>query len=119
MFPKNVLVYVLHVDNPKHQNRKNHIIDVMKTHSIPFEWMLKGDMEDINQDILLELFDSRFASASTPVVSCCYKHYLIWKEFLGTNYKYCLIFEDDVLLANDFVEKFIYSIVELEKKIST
>lgn len=115
MFPENTKVYVLHVDEPKYLERKQHIIKTMAAHDIPFEWMLKGNMNDITPDILEQLFSPAFATSPTPLVSCGYKHYLAWKDFLNSAYDYCLIFEDDVFLADDFVDQFKLSLQELSR----
>ncbi|MDA7742328.1 glycosyltransferase family 25 protein, partial [Francisellaceae bacterium] len=46
--------------------------------------------------------------------SCALKHFLAWKAFLKSQYKYCLIFEDDIFLACDFIKKFTNSLKELD-----
>ncbi|MBK2126062.1 glycosyltransferase family 25 protein [Fangia hongkongensis] len=88
----------------------------MRLHNIPFKWMLKGDIKDIDNHILSQFFSPAFTTSSTAVASCCYKHYLVWQAFLHSDYQYCLVFEDDVFLAPDFVKKFMLSIEELERK---
>lgn len=113
MFPENVLVYVLHVDSPQYSERKRHILSTMKKHQIPFNWMLAGDIADINNNVLEELFDGDLFDKASSIASCCYKHYLVWEAFLASEYQYLLVFEDDVFLSDDFIEKFRVSLKEL------
>ena len=114
MFPSNVIVYVAHVDDPKYCHRKKHILETLTRHNIPFNWMLKGGIKDITPEILTKLYHPSFTNEANAVASCCYKHYLIWQAFLSSDAEYCLVFEDDVFLAEDFVEKFTLSLNELK-----
>lgn len=113
-FPKDdVVVYVLHVNKPEYKERKKHIDEMLAKHEIPFEYILDGDIDSITDEVDRELFAS-----PTPLrlseKSCCYKHFIAWQKFLKTKSKYCLIFEDDVFLAEDFVYKFKISLDELQ-----
>jgi glycosyl transferase family 25 len=49
-------------------------------------------------------FYSYFGPIST--IGCAMAHIKVWKKFLDSNKNYCIIFEDDVVLENNFVEDF-------------
>ena len=61
MFPDNVAVYVLHVNDPKYSDRKLHIERILMLHEIPFEWMLDGNIKDITPKVLTQLFSPNFS----------------------------------------------------------
>jgi len=47
---------------------------------------------------------------------CYLSHINIWKDFLKSNKKYCLVFEDDAVLCHDFNNKLYTLLYDLNKK---
>ncbi|MCU0468050.1 MAG: glycosyltransferase family 25 protein [Arcicella sp.] len=107
-------VYVAHVKKG-YDNRRVSIESQMNKLNIPFEFMLDGDIEDLNQDRLEKYFKGHL-KALTPQTSCMMKHLLIYEDMIKNNVSAALVFEDDILLADNFVEIFNKSISELHSR---
>ncbi|MEQ1941920.1 glycosyltransferase family 25 protein [Mesorhizobium sp. VNQ89] len=81
------------------EDRRRHIESEFAARGVPFEFFLDHDIADLSKD---EIAASPLAA---PQYSLARKHIAIWEEFLTTDLPYCLVFEDDVFLAQDFVAK--------------
>ncbi|MBL8579965.1 MAG: glycosyltransferase family 25 protein [Mesorhizobium sp.] len=81
------------------ENRRQHILREFGARGVPVEFFLDYDVPDLSKEEIA-------ASQLTPGhYSLGRKHMAIWQEFLATDLPYCLVFEDDVFLAEDFVAK--------------
>lgn len=94
--------YVIHVKKG-YEDRKNLLSQQFAKHQISPEWMLDADLGEIGTDILEkyihpggELYPVR------PITSCTLKHLLIIQQVVERNLETMLIFEDDVILDDDF-----------------
>ena len=81
------------------EDRRQHIQTEFEARGVPFEFFLDYDIPDLSKE---EIAASTLAA---PQYSLARKHIAIWKAFLETDVPYCLVFEDDVFLADDFVAK--------------
>ena len=107
-------VYVVHVSTDK--LRQEHIQRELGKFNIPFEFMLKGDKSKISTEIIKEYFigDEMGGLVPTAQQSCTYKHLFIYEKMLADGVNDALIFEDDVYLADNFIEVFNQTIKELK-----
>lgn len=81
---------------------------------IPFEFMLDGDIPDIDEALASRWFAAGFAPG--PVQSCACKHLLIYDRIVTAGWRGALILEDDILLAKNFVPVFNASLDELGRQ---
>lgn len=64
-----------------------------------FEFIFDYDVDDLCEADL-ERFDR--TALTVPAISLIHKHLEAERRFLSSSYKYCLIFEDDVVLVKEF-----------------
>lgn len=99
-------VFIVHVRADDGRRRK-FITEQMAKHQIEFEFMLDGDMSDLNRDNMSLFFTPNLVEQGpTPRESCTYKHLMIYKAMMERNIPEALIFEDDAFLAPNFNEIF-------------
>lgn len=82
---------------------------------VSFEFMLDGDIVDLNPAILeqyfappMQVYDAR--------TSCALKHILVLEQVLERRLQSALIFEDDAILSENFVQDFNQLIHELNER---
>ncbi|MBZ9797068.1 glycosyltransferase family 25 protein [Mesorhizobium sp. ES1-4] len=110
-FPRDlVFTRVCHVKQG-YDDRRRHIVREFERRGVPVTFYTEWDRPDITPDIRSELVAPTFTYP--PAVSLALKHVGIWRDFLETDLPYCLVFEDDVFLARDFVAKFRQGLAEL------
>ena len=89
------------------EGRRAHIDREFSKRGVPVDFFLDHDIPDIDRAEL----------AAVPIrpgeYSVALKHVGIWRAFLDTGKPYCLVFEDDVFLAPDFVHKLGLCLYEL------
>lgn len=108
-FPQNVFSRICHV-KLGYEDRERHIIREFATRGVPVNWYLEWDVADISDGAR-----NAFAvNTLTPAaISLALKHAGIWREFLATDLPFCLVFEDDVFLAKNFVVRLAQCLSEL------
>ena len=96
---KDVEFYALYI--PK---RKEYIKDVLGNFSFKLNYILGVDKNELNIDKLIQdniiTYDYSIKKANTGRVACHLGHLKILKEFLKTDKKYAIIFEDDISINN-------------------
>jgi len=89
-------IFVIHYS--KLVDRKRHILEQFKKQNITdYEFIEKYDREDL-QDCDTILFD---ICLKKSMISLMNKHFYVYK-LIAENYENALIFEDDVILSNNF-----------------
>jgi GR25 family glycosyltransferase involved in LPS biosynthesis len=102
-------IFVLHYS--KLVDRKKHILEQFKNQNITnYEFIEKYDKEDL-QDCDMLLFDK---CVKKSMISLMNKHFYVYK-LIAENYENALIFEDDVVLCDKFMEKLNKYITRLPK----
>jgi glycosyl transferase family 25 len=91
-------VYVLTVKT--FSDRIAHIENEMGKHQINFQFVFSFDIPDIDDALLDKSFEG--ASLTMAQKSLVLKHLQAWKDAESHNYQRILLFEDDVILNNDF-----------------
>ncbi len=107
-------VFVLHVKSG-YEDREFSISKQFAQHHIDFEYMLDGDMADISSDQLEKFFIGDMKKIS-PFTSCALKHLLVYEQIIQQKLKGALIFEDDILLYENFNDIFNKTMIELENR---
>jgi glycosyl transferase family 25 len=99
-------VFIVHV-RADDGVRRAFIESQMQRHQIPFTFMLDGDMSDLNEANMSKYFTQNLVeSGPAPRESCTFKHFLIYEKMVQENIPEALIFEDDAMLADNFVSIF-------------
>lgn len=96
MFKDQVFIRICHVKTG-YEDRERHIVAEFGSRGVPVNWYLDHDIAD--------LLDEEQRSGRAAEVSLSRKHIGIWHDFLKTDLPYCLVFEDDVFLARNFVTR--------------
>lgn len=110
-FPRDlVFTRVCHVKQG-YEDRRRHIVKEFGRRGVPVYFYTDWDQPEVTPDIRAELIAPDFVHPAR--VSLALKHVGIWRDFLETDLPYCLVFEDDVFLARDFVAKFRQGLAEL------
>lgn len=110
-FPRDlVFTRVCHVKQG-YEDRRRHIVKEFERRGVPVYFYTDWDQAEVTPDIRAELIAPDFVHPAR--VSLALKHVGIWRDFLETDLPYCLVFEDDVFLARDFVAKFRQGLAEL------
>jgi GR25 family glycosyltransferase involved in LPS biosynthesis len=107
-------VYVCHYT--KLSERREVTNSILSDNKISPKWIITNDKEDINQENLKD-----FVNINKPLglegihknrtlrlseISLILKHRDCWLDIIKNDYKSALILEDDVLLCDDFLNKF-------------
>ncbi|MFN3917561.1 MAG: glycosyltransferase family 25 protein [Flavobacteriales bacterium] len=109
-------VFIVHV-RENNTVRREFITNQMESHGIEFEFMLHGDIVDLNEDNMKEYFLPELISEHpAPRESCSFKHLYIYKEIVNRGVKSVLIFEDDIFLDDKFVEIFNATMKEVQER---
>lgn len=103
MFPSDqVFIRVCHVKKG-YEDRERHIREEFNKRGVPVNFFLDWDVADVTEEAKASFTASNRLRASE--ISLGLKHIGVWREFLKTDLPYCLVFEDDVFLAKNFVRK--------------
>ena len=89
-------IYIIHYD--KLVERKEHIEKQIKDFS-NVEWILNKNPEDLNESEL-SLFSGNLSQGSKSLTM---KHIETFKRIVKEDIEYALVFEDDVILNNNFI----------------
>ncbi len=109
-------VFIIHVSK-NNEERKAFIKNQMANANIDFEFMLAGDMDEITHHFFDKTFTGEVAeNGITPAVSCATKHLLVCKEIIKRNLPLALVFEDDIILKENFNSVFNKTIQEIKER---
>ena len=97
-------VFVAHVKTGYEQRRRS-IDEQFSRLNIDFEYFLDGDINDISEELKNRWFLPALI-ASPKTMSCTCKHLLIYKRIVESGLQGTLVFEDDIFLAEDFVQQY-------------
>lgn len=106
-------VLVAHVKHG-YEERRASIERQLGRLAIPFEFMLDGDIPDIDDKLSSRWFSSGFPAGAAQ--SCTCKHLLMYERIVAAGWSGALILEDDIFLAPDFVPVFNASLDELRTR---
>ncbi len=100
--------FIIHVSDA--YVREKHMQQQLAKFTCNVEWVIEGDMKDLDDDILQKYFSQKMNSIS-PATSCAYKHILAYYKLLSSKEPYALILEDDIYLETN-VETILQTIVD-------
>ncbi len=96
-----IRVFVLHVKKG-YEDRAAHMERMLGDRNIPFEYVLEGDIPDLDRAWLDRWFCDMM-HGFTPAASCASKHLIAYLRMVSENIPYALILEDDIFLKKRFV----------------
>lgn len=91
-------------------DRKEYVENVVLKYNIDLHWVLEYDKEQINENELSKNFPYLFSDnfgrkLSLAEISLVMKHYFVLLDVIKNNYKNVVVFEDDIILVDDFDNK--------------
>lgn len=107
-------IFVAHV-RTGYEARAELLERQMKEHGLTFEYMLDGDIADLDQAILDRWFKG-VLHKPCPTSSCVTKHFLIMEQIIARDLPAALILEDDALLDRRFNELVNQALKELGER---
>ena len=97
-----------------YEDREAHINAMLHEHGIPFEYMLRGDIADLDKG-LAERFLAPAIGIPRAAQSCAVKHLLIYEEIVRRDLPGALVLEDDIVFLPRFDKIFEQSMRELPR----
>lgn len=108
-----VKVLIIHVKG--NSEREHHIKKEVERNALSCEFVLEGNKEELNQEILKAYFTGEMLLPGART-SCAYKHFRAYEKLLLTDHSYALIIEDDMKLFGLFNKFFSKSLNEIADK---
>tara|TARA_B100000676_G_C18030767_1_gene818540 strand:+ start:23 stop:886 length:864 start_codon:yes stop_codon:yes gene_type:complete len=104
------IIYIINLK--KHKTRKNNIVKLLEKYEITnYEFIeaeegfhLPPTQELMSKGILNDYFVDPNGMITKNIIACAMSHRMAYEAFLKTNYKTCLILEDDVKFSNRIFE---------------
>jgi GR25 family glycosyltransferase involved in LPS biosynthesis len=114
-----MLKYKIYVVNlKKREDRKNNIINIFNNinfNKYSFYEAIDGNLIDLNIEIK-NLFHNNDFNSRKGFIGCALSNYNLWINLIKDNLNdFYVIFEDDIILVNQFKEKFNYVIDNINK----
>lgn len=107
-------VYVVHV-RENNAERKAYITQHLESFGMNAQFMLEGDMIDLDDALLDKYFRGDFKKVS-PEASCTTKHFNIAQRIADGDAPYALVLEDDIKLDKHFPQLYNQILDELENR---
>lgn len=91
-------------------DRKLYVENVVSKYNIDLHWILDYDKEVLNEEELTKKFPFLFSDKngkklSKAEISLVMKHYYAFQDTVSNNYDNVVVFEDDIILCEDFDKK--------------
>jgi len=106
-------VFVLSVKT--FEDRINHVKKQMALHQIEYQFVFDFDIPDLNASLLIDTFETEKV-LDKPQQSLVLKHIQAWRLCVEHQFQNILVFEDDVILGDNFVPKLNQAIKAIEQK---
>ncbi len=106
-------VFVLSVKT--FEDRINHVKKQMALHQIEYQFVFDFDIPDLNTSLLIDTFETEKV-LDKPQQSLVLKHIQAWRLCVEHQFQNILVFEDDVILSDNFVPKLNQAIKAIEQK---
>lgn len=119
-FEVNIKYKVICVNLERRQDRRNDIVQLFSSSNIDnYEFYNAIDGYKLEPtDELANLFYGNDFQNKKGVIGCALSHYNLWKELSESSYDYFVIFEDDIMLTNNFKNKFDNILTKLNSNIN-
>lgn len=108
-----IKTFIIHVSKGYEDRRKHIDTHLPKRGISEYEYMLRGDIDDLSDEVRNEFFGQKLRLAEK---SCFYKHYLVMREVVNRKIPLALVLEDDAFLVDDFCSRLSAYLKEVEGK---
>lgn len=108
-------MFVAHVKKG-YEDRERHIDAHLGGLGIPFEYLLDGDIPDLDPGRLEAYFTGEEMKRPSGITSCAMKHLLVYEEIVRRDLAGALVLEDDIFLGRDFLAVFAATLDELDRR---
>jgi len=105
--------YIIHIKNAP--ERKEHMLKQIQNLSIPFNFVMEGDQDELTPEIMSANFKDNLEEVS-GYASCTYKHFQSFRDMIKNNIPYGLIFENDVFLEKNFETAVFSALKEVKER---
>lgn len=90
--------------------RREYVNKVVSKHNISLHWVLDFDKESLNKEELSKIYPYLFSNKngrnlSLAEISLVLKHKYVFDDVVKNDYKNVVVFEDDIILVDDFSTK--------------
>jgi GR25 family glycosyltransferase involved in LPS biosynthesis len=90
--------------------RREYVEKVLSTHNIEVNWVLDFDKEALDKESLSKTYPFLFSNKngrylSLAEISLVLKHKYVFDDVVKNNYQNVVVFEDDIILVDDFNNK--------------
>lgn len=111
-FTNNVITYVISLES--RNDRRKYIEIELKKHDIQFNFFNATNGEALKKEDIQYFTKRSKANLSSGSIGCAISHMSVWERILNDDSSNLyLIFEDDIVLSNDFSTKLINLLAEL------
>lgn len=91
-------------------DRKKYVENVVSKYNIDLHWISEYDKEQLDESELSAKFPYLFSNRcgrklSLAEISLAMKHYCVFLDVIKNDYKNVVVFEDDIILVDDFDNK--------------
>lgn len=92
--------YIIHVQSAL--DREKHMESQLKGRDLEYEFVLDGDLPDLNLKLLSRFFEGDLLENPSGATSCAYKHLRAYEKMIVEKIPIALILEDDIHLEEKF-----------------
>jgi glycosyl transferase family 25 len=109
-------IYVINLESDK--NRKEDIEKQFKKYNFNINFFNAIHGKSLNYDELQtkNIIDTNIGKIKKGEIGCALSHITLWKQLLNSSKQYFIIFEDDIILYDDFEQKLKNILHELKNK---
>jgi len=107
----NIIIYYINLK--KREDRNIKMLEELKLiKDIPIKRINAVDKDDLNRKKLIE---DKYITNKTELrlgqIACILSHMKTWKEFINSDYDYCIILEDDIKINKKYFNQSFYNIL--------
>ena len=111
---KETKILVLHVKKG-YEERERHVRSMMDDIGMDFEFILDGDMDELNDQVLDQYFTADMRKVQ-PATSCTLKHLMACQYIVSHDLPGALVLEDDMVLYKNFQKVFCECMDEMNQR---
>lgn len=117
--PEGIGCYIINLD--RSQERYEQILPLVKSLNLPYERISAVDGYKLTDEDLKKVVDFKMYGQylghmpKNGTIGCTLSHIALWKRFLASNFKYALVFEDDVIFKPETLTHAIIGVLKQNK----
>jgi|SaaInlStandDraft_6_1057023.scaffolds.fasta_scaffold00062_10 glycosyl transferase family 25 len=113
------IIYYINLKHRIDRNKKIKIILNKYFNNFNYKRIDAINYKDLDyNDLITKKYINKDYKLSTGQLGCIFSHIKTWNKFIESNYKYCIILEDDVIINDNYYNKNFNKIMESLKHIN-